>query len=140
MGSKVNRIFERLWDTDCAADLIMDLIISPIENYWNEKKWGYSTIRTQHIYKNKIFKAIMGEGTIHEFWYSKIKYRFWSWPVALRLSLFMLDEFDKKNWSELIYLSFCKDRDSKKNVTEKTLKAFQEWSRAAKRIAKNYLH
>lgn len=146
LGEKVDRIFEKLWDTDHAADLIIDLVTSPIEKYWDETTWSSQlTMEIQYSYKNKIMKAITWEvnGEIsakNEDRYFKIKDKFWSWPVALRLSLFMLDEFNGKYRDIGIEHAFYEDRNSEKNVTEKTLKAFQQWSDAAKLIAKNYLH
>ena len=145
LGEKVDRIFEKLWDKDDAADKIIDLITSPIENYWDEKTWDSpQTMGFQYFYKSKIMKAISWEvnkeiSAKNKDRYFIIKDKFWSWPVALRLSLFMLDEFNRKYRDTGIQEAFYEDRNSKKNITEKTVKAFLNWSDWAKIIAKIYL-
>ena len=145
LGAKVDRIFEKLWDTDRAADLIINLITSPIKNYWDKKTWiGELTMWFQNSYKNKIMKAITWETNKEPLAenkdrYFKIKDKFWSWPVALRLSLFMLDEFNRTYRDIGMQKAFYEDRNSKKNVTERTLKEFLEWSDWAKAIARDCL-
>lgn len=140
LGKKVDYIFEKFGDTDYAADLIMNLIISPIKDY-GSSCWIDLTMGIQYSYKNKIMKLIFGETNTeilakNKDRYFKIKNKFWSWPVALRLSLFMLDEFNKHYWDIGMQEAFYEDRNTKKNVTEKTLKAFLEWSDGAKNVAK----
>jgi len=148
LGAKVDRIFEKLWDTDDAADKIIDLIMPHINWYWEKSpvEEEISRLEYESKYKQNILRSLFQLSNFKKFSeddgrnvYLKIKDKFWTWPVGLRIMLFILDDFDKIYRNIWMHKAFKEDKDSKKNVTEKTLKAFLDGSNWAKDIAKNYL-
>ena len=124
LWKKVDYIFEKFWDTDYAADLIIS-IISASKNNKNGIK-----------FKKRILSDILRKG---EYYDGALKDaiddifdKFWAWQIWLRLAMLFSDCVNVNRMTDLIKETYVYDRwfykEYKRNVTENTLKYILKWN------------
>lgn len=137
LWKKVDYIVDKFWDTDYAADLIIDLLKQQFP-----KKLQWPTARSWDVkIKNYLLNIILSkkkkEDTPLESRFYEIEEKFWRWPIALRLHLLVMDNLNWENWHTEYRQHLWRLWKYYKNITQKTLKPFMKWSSGASDFLSN---
>lgn len=118
---KVDYIFEKFWDTDYAADLMIKLIDKRLDNV--DYNWYWLTV-TSIIEDLNDWKKFDKKYPMAYDYYRVLSEKFWTGPVALRLYFYFWEGFNRiQAWN---HTGWFRDAlisvNNYNNITETTLK------------------
>ena len=135
LWKKVDYIFEKFWDTDYAADRIIDILNQQISSEWRKYEFAMAyhyNMEIKNILMNKILNKKEDANSKLDTRFYQIIDKFWRWPVALRLHLFILENVNWENWDIEVENLIWYFRYE--NITQNTLKCFAKWTVWARKI------